>query len=197
MPGMHSPSPPFPSSSSLSNTPQEHLGQDRSSTTPSHKDSDDLTNHVPREPSMVLTGFSVGDFSTSELNTPVLNEIHDHLWCVARESGKSINPINRQRVKVRQVIATEDASLHLVWHRDRIYVKPMPLCLLNHDFWTTFLSLPVTNTISNQPASTSPQQTPEHVFDRRIALGFLRSYALLVCHHVNFVLARDAHLFPA
>jgi hypothetical protein len=100
-------------------------------------------------------------------------------------------------VKAREIIATEDASLHLVWHRDRIYVKPMPLCLLNYDFWTAFLPLLVEDIVPDQPASVSPQTLPEPVFDRRIALGFMRSYALLVRYYVDFVLARDAHLFPA
>jgi hypothetical protein len=99
-------------------------------------------------------------------------------------------------MKLREIVATEDASLHLVWHRDRIYIKPMPLCLLNHDFWTTFLALPVTDTAPDQPASTRSQSPLEPGFDRRIALGFMRSYALLVRHHVDFVLAHDAHLFP-
>ncbi|KAF2704008.1 hypothetical protein K504DRAFT_463084 [Pleomassaria siparia CBS 279.74] len=35
------------------------------------------------------------------------------------------------------------------------------------------------------------------VFDRKVALGFMRSYALLVRHRVDFVLARDSHLLPA
>jgi hypothetical protein len=32
--------------------------------------------------------------------------------------------------KAREVVATEDAKLHLMWHYNKIYIKPMPLCLL-------------------------------------------------------------------
>ncbi|KAF1835031.1 hypothetical protein BDW02DRAFT_638908 [Decorospora gaudefroyi] len=156
-----------------------------------------LTQPRPSSPSDELNrsiGYVPGEPGTELTRASLYN----HLWCVARKSGKSIDPINRQRIKAREIVATEDASLHLVWHRDRIYIKPMPLCLLNHDFWTTFLALPVTtDTVPDQPAPTSPQPPLEPVFDRRIALGFMRSYALLVRHHVDFVLARDAHLFPA
>ncbi|KNG46427.1 kinesin light chain [Stemphylium lycopersici] len=186
MDGLSSPLSPFPLSKALSKdrlkTPsQDPLTQPQS---PSLSDeSNESIGHVPGEPGTDLTRASVCDFLTSELNTPVLDQLYNHLWCVARKSGKSIDPINRQRTKAREIIATEDASLHLVWHRDRIYIKPMPLCLLNHDFWTTFLA--------------SPPRPLEPGFDRKIALGFMRSYALLVRHHLDFVLARDAHLFPA
>lgn len=200
MDGLSSPLSPFPLSKALSNdrlkTPsQEPLAQPRP--LPLSDESNKPIGHVPGEPGTDLTRASVYDFLTSELNTPVLDQLYNHLWCVARKSGKSIDPINIQRMKAREIFATEDASLHLVWHRDRIYIKPMPLCLLNHDFWTNFLALPVADTASDQPASTCSQSPLEPVFDRRIALGFMRSYALLVRHQVDFVLARNAHLFPA
>ncbi|KAF2867145.1 hypothetical protein BDV95DRAFT_582648 [Massariosphaeria phaeospora] len=72
----------------------------------------------------------------------------------------------------------------------------MPLCLLNHDFWTMYLLLPADSTSSNQEASAIPAP-PTPSFDRTIALGFMRSYALLVRHHVDFILARESHRFPA
>ncbi|CAN9282116.1 unnamed protein product [Alternaria alternata] len=182
MDALSSPLSPFPLSKALSNdrlkTPsQEHVSQPWPSS--SSDEANRSISHVPGEPGTDLTRASVRDFLTSELNTPVLDQLYNHLWCVARKSGKSIDPINRQRMKLREIVATEDASLHLVWHRDRIYIKPMPLCLLNHDFWTTFLALPVTDTAPDQPASTRSQSPLEPGFDRRIALGFMRSYALL------------------
>ena len=200
MTGLQSPSLPFPSSRALSKDSLRLVGQQsstQSSHSSSHTHSVTSIDHVPGEPSVDLTSASVCDFLAEELNTPVIDQLYNHLWCVARKSGKSIDPISKQKVKAREIVATEDASLHLVWHRDRIYVKPMPLCLLNHDFWTAFLPLPVADTVPGRPSSASPQPPPGPVFDRKIALGFMRSYALLVRHHVDFVLARDAHLFPA
>lgn len=146
---------------------------------------------------MKFASNDVSNFLDKELNTHVLDQLYDYLWCVARKYGDSIDPISTQRVKSRAIIATEDASLHLVWHRDKIYVKPMPLCLLNHDFWTAFLPLQGVHSVPGQSTSAPPQPTPKPVFDRRTALGFVRSYALLIRHHVDFVLACEAHLFPA
>lgn len=86
--------------------------------------------------------------------------------------------------------------MHLVWYHDKIYVKPMPLCLLNYDFWTTFLLLPA-HSISNKEEFVMEQVPLAPVFDRAAVIGFMRSYALLVRHRVDFVLAYEAYLFPA
>jgi hypothetical protein len=192
---------PFPLSKALSNdilrTPdQERLTQPRPSS-PSNRSNKSI-DYVPGEPGTDLTRASVYGFLTSELNTPILDQLYQHLWSVARKSGTSIDALNKQRVKARAIVATEDASLHLVWHRDKIYVKPMPLCLLNHDFWIKYLPRPDADTRSLDPSvSASVPHPSEQVFDRKIALGFMRSYALLVRHHADFRLAYESHLFPA
>jgi hypothetical protein len=192
---------PFPSSKALSSdilrTPdQKRLTQSRPPS-PSNGSNGSI-DYVPGEPGTDLTRASVYDFLTSELDTPILDQLYNHLWSVARKSGKSIDPLNKQRVKAREIVATEDASLHLVWHRDKIYIKPMPLCLLNYDFWTTFLPRPIAYTTSlDRTVSASVLHPPEQMFDRKIALGFMRSYALLVRHHVDFRLACESHLLPA
>ena len=33
-------------------------------------------------------------------------------------------------------------------------------------------------------------------FDRSVAIRFMRSYAYLVQHHLDFILAREHHLIP-
>ena len=166
----------------------------QSPTTATQLDTEELIDHIPGEPGVDLGYTSVHDFLSSEFNTPVLDELYQHLWSVARRSGHSIDPLNRQRVNGRDILATDDPSLHLVWHRHRIYVKPMPLCLLNHDFWATYLA----STAEKESTATSRRMSSsaEPMFDGRIALGFMRSYALLIRHHLDFVLAREAHLFP-
>ena len=94
-------------------------------------DPDQPVTHVPGGPSISLTPTGVCDFSMSELSTPVIDELYDRLWLVARKCGRSIDPLHRQKVKASEIVANEDAYLHLVWHYDHIYVKPLPLCLLN------------------------------------------------------------------
>lgn len=192
---------PFPQSAALSKhclTPQPNFCQPSPRQKPpaTANSSNEAITYVPGEPTIDLNKTAVHDFLSSELSTPLLDELYDNLWFVARKYGKSVDPLHRQKVKAREIVATEDAKLHLVWHHNKIYVKPMPLCLLNHDFWTMYLSLPGDSISSNQeaPATSAP---PAPSFDRTIALGFMRSYAFLVRHHVDFMLARDSHLLPA
>lgn len=194
--------PPFPKSSALSKQRLAPvLGPDRpisatSRSTPNH-DSDEVINCVPGEPSISLTQAAVDDFLTSELSTPVLDELYDHLWLVACKSGERTDSLHRQRIKGRDIVATESAHLHLVWRYDKIYVKPMPLCLLNYDFWNTYLSMPVDSADPNQDVFPRQHDLCTPAFDRAAVVGFMRSYALLVRHNVDFILARESHLFPA
>ncbi|KAF7502207.1 hypothetical protein GJ744_006444 [Endocarpon pusillum] len=160
-------------------------------------DPDQPITHVPGEPSTSLTQTAVCDFLTSELSTPLLDELYSCLWLVARRCGKSIDSLHRQKVKTREIVANEDANLHLVWHYNKIYIKPLPLCLLNYDFWTTYLPLQADSTSSEKGTFAIRPVPPSPVFDRAVAVGFMRSYALLVRHHVDFILARESHLFPA
>lgn len=202
MTSLYSPPPPFPKPSALvkqrlsSAASSDEGTSNKPAISPSHHDPNTPIDHIPGEPGTDLTEASVYDFLCSELNTTLLDELYNHLWLIARKSGTSIEPLNRQRVKRREIVATEDVRLHLTWHRNRIYVKPMPLCLLNYDFWATYLPLPAKN-ITPQKDNCTSQQYIAKPFDRGVALGFMRSYALLVRHHIDFVLARESHLFPA
>ncbi|PSN58522.1 hypothetical protein BS50DRAFT_210212, partial [Corynespora cassiicola Philippines] len=189
-------SPPFPESSALSKhrlASVTNPTQPVSIQTPQPQpdDQQDLVLlHVPGEFSVDLDPASVNAFLISELATQVLDELYHHLWFVARRSGSSIDSLHRQTIKGRVVVATEDAGLHLVWHRDKIYIKPMPLCLLNHDFWDMFLSAPENNKSLKHGTLITPEPFHTPTFDRKAAVGFMRSYSLLVRHHVDFVLAR-------
>lgn len=149
--------------------------------------------YVPGEPTVDLTPNKVHDFLIRELNTPVLDEMYTRLWLVARKSGNSIDPLDRQRIKGREIVPTEDIKLHLVWHRDKIYLKPIPICLLNYDFWTAYLP---SSAIATSPDRTTGQECLSLKFDRSVAIGFLRSYAFLIQHHTDFTLACQHHLIP-
>lgn len=195
--------PPFPQSSALSKQRlssvrgpgQAILEQGLSSSSDSN--SDDRINYIPGEPGIGLLETTVCDFLRSELSTPLIDELYTHLWLVARKLGKSVDPLNRQRVRSREIIATEDIHLHLVWYHNKLYVKPMPLCLLNYEFWATYLPLPANKDFSDHEVPVSRPEDSGLTFDRKVALGFMRSYALLVCHRLDFVLARDSSLLPA
>jgi hypothetical protein len=152
-------------------------------------------DYIPGAPNINLSQSAVNSFLTEELSTPLLNELYDHLWFVARKQGNYIDPLHRQKIKGRQIIPAEEARLHLVWQEDKVYVKPIPQCLLNYDFWTTYLP-PPGSTYTSTTISNDKLDTASPLFDRSVALGFLRSYAFLICHQSDFKLAQEAHLIP-
>ncbi|GMF76432.1 unnamed protein product [Aspergillus oryzae] len=142
-------------------------------------------SYLPGEPSIGLEETTVNDYLSKELKTYLLDELYDHLWLVGRRSGRSIDALHAQRLKGRSVVPTEDPSLHLIWHRNQIYIKPIPVCLFNYTFWDIYLGPTKDN---NSPTSST--------FDPSIAMGFLRSYAFLTPHRLDFILAKESHLIP-
>ena len=152
--------------------------------------------YVPGEPTIDLTPNKVHNFLIRELNTPILDEMYTKLWLVARKSGNSIDPLTRQKIKGREIVLTEDSKLHLVLHQDKIYLKPIPICLLNYDFWTAYLSSSATTISSGRTRSPTGQEYLSSKFDRSVAIGFLRSYAFLIQHRTDFIFACEHHLIP-
>ncbi|KEY74894.1 hypothetical protein S7711_09766 [Stachybotrys chartarum IBT 7711] len=150
--------------------------------------------HVPGDPAISLLSEDVRIHLSIHLGTPLLDELYDKLWLVARKSGHNINPLHTHKVKGRVIIPTEDARLHLVWHRDKIYIKPVPVFLLNHDFWAIYLQSPAGRSTSERSQQAS--QPRSLAVDDLMALGFLRLYALLVPSRLDFALAKEAHLIP-
>ncbi|KAM5527057.1 hypothetical protein FOXYSP1_20569 [Fusarium oxysporum f. sp. phaseoli] len=156
-----------------------------------------LINHVPGEPTISLTESRV--FLQKELATPVLDELYHNLRWFSKRSSSNIDALHRQIIKGRNIVPTEESRLHLIWQEKRIFIKPIPLCLLNHDFWKHFLrsnlsttSRPSSATGSNVVAEQSSASGPY----RAAALGFLRSYAFLIQHRSDLGLAKEHHLIP-
>lgn len=177
------PQPPFTPFEALN---KECLSPQLDSNGPSTQENAPTTiDHVPGFPSVRLRQQDINHFLTEELATPVLDELHDHLWLVARRSGQNIDALHVQRLRGRRVLLSEDPNLHLVWGRNRIYIKPIPICLLNHHFWAQYLCQRYTD--SGPLAST---------FDPSVAAGFLRSYASLIQHQSDFLIAQELHLIP-
>ncbi|KAM0798929.1 hypothetical protein BDR22DRAFT_890758 [Usnea florida] len=140
---------------------------------------------IPDQPCIDSSHAAVEDFLRTELDTPILDDLFPHLWLVAAQSSKRIDAIHRQQVKGRRIVITEDPKLHLVWYSNVIYIKPIPQCLFNFEFWKGFLCTPRDEKVSC-PAS--------HL--TRSALGFLRTYALLIRHPSDLHMAIEHHLIP-
>lgn len=152
------------------------------------------TGHVLGEPDISLDANEVQAFLSKELSTPLLDDLHDNLWFVARRSYNNIDALHRHLIKGRKITISEDCKLHMIWDRNRFFVKPVPLCLMNHDFWMQFLT-------GSAKAQGSPsiihieESTPEDRL-RSLAVGFLRSYAFLIQHRSDFAIAQSHNLLP-
>ena len=140
---------------------------------------------IPDQPCIESKQPAVNDFLRAELDAPILEELYPHLWLVGAQSSERVDPLHRQKIKGRRVVVTEDPKLHLVWHSDVVYIKPIPQCLLNFYFWRTFFCNPQRAKVSDAAS----HQT-------RSALGFLRTYALLIRHPSDLQLAIEHRLLP-
>ena len=144
--------------------------------------------YVPSEPRVSLENASaVSEYLAAELITKDLNQLASHLWLVAKQDSSHVSPLTHQIVRGREIIITEKPELHLVWIYDRVYIKPIPKCLLSNAFWTFYLS---SSGIDPSPDASARKEVS------KAALGFLRSYAYLIRHKSDFTLAREEQLIP-
>ena len=148
------------------------------------------TAHVPGYPRIPLHNGKkhILDFLEKSLFSPDLEQIADKLWWMSKQDSRNISPLHRQIVKSRRILVTEDPKLHLVWIKDRIFVKPLPEYLLSHEFWERYIL--DDDDIENEKAETTEQRARV----RKSALGLLRSYFYLVQHESDFRIARDPGL---
>lgn len=137
-------------------------------------------DYLPGEPSIPLNDAKIGGYLEQELATRDLDMLSPYLWLVAKQDGSHISSLTHQIVRGREIVITENPGLHLVWYYDRVFIKPLPKYLLSRAFWDFYLLSP-----------RSPIQEPLRGDLKRTALGFLRSYALLVRHRSDFDLAVD------
>lgn len=125
---------------------------------------------------------SISDFLHRELACPTIQCLYPHMHWVATRDGHHIDALHHNLVKGRTIVATEDPELHLIWYKKTIWVKPLPRCLLSKTFWETHLAESTTD--DGQSAS------------RSNAIGFMRSYACLIQHESDFLLAQECRLLP-
>ncbi|KAK8131611.1 hypothetical protein PG984_008049 [Apiospora sp. TS-2023a] len=182
-------------------SPADALNKDRlarrplaQTSPPTEQNPTEPITHIPGDPAVGLGHDDVGAYVSKHLSTPVLDELYGKLWLGARKSGAHIDPLHTQKVKGRIIVPTEDPSLHLIWNRDKIYIKPVPEFLLNHDFWSMYLQSsdqgPAPRDSRGRPQPQPP--IPSHL----TAAGFLRSYALLIPNRLDFMLAKESYLVP-
>jgi hypothetical protein len=123
----------------------------------------------------------------ADLETKLLDIMHPWLWIVAKKSGTHISSLHEQVIRTGTIVAAEDPRLHLVWYYKTIFVKPLPDYLLNYAIWSQFI----------QPAPPVPLGQQQPRYDKyRTTIGFLRSYACLIRHESDYIIAQRANLRP-
>ncbi|KAI1146835.1 hypothetical protein F4825DRAFT_472117 [Nemania diffusa] len=141
-------------------------------------------DHLPGEPNIQLDNATISAHLDEELATADLNRLSAHLWLVAKQDSSHISSLTHQIVRGREIVITERPGLHLVWHYNRVFIKPLPKYLLSHAFWDFYLI---------SPSSPVPEALRNDL--RKAALGFLRSYSYLVRRRSYFdlVMNEDHH----
>jgi hypothetical protein len=96
---------------------------------------------VPGNPRIRLGDkYQINSFIRKEFDLVDLERLAPHLWMMSKHDGGNISPLHRQFVKGRKIVITEDIRMHLVWHYERIFIKPLPRYLTSHRFWSEYLT---------------------------------------------------------
>lgn len=137
--------------------------------------------HLPatcrtQEHDLVSPNSDCGRFLRDDLSVQRIEDVLPHLWLVGRPYPA--RALNIQRVLKREIIATTDASLHLVWTTGKIYVKALPRYMTMSTFYDHYLGPP-------PPRGRTPHG---------LALGLLFSYMALISTELDFAIARELHL---
>lgn len=130
-------------------------------------------DYIPGRPLLPLSPTSIQRFLHTELSTERLVRLYPILKYASRPGN--ISPLHHQALKGRTIIITERPDLHLVWYYDKIFIKPVPLALLNFSF------------VSNYVTGSAYEAE---------AVEFLRTYTSLIVHESDFDIALTAGLIP-
>jgi hypothetical protein len=109
------------------------------------------------------------------------------LWTVGRKGH--FRSLHKQFLLGREILITEDVSLHLVWFENSIFVKPIPEALLNWEFWERFICVDCS---VDETENGKKKRGPLY----EAALGYLLSYTELIIHPSDYRIAVKHHLIP-
>ncbi|KAH6999287.1 hypothetical protein EDB80DRAFT_765896 [Ilyonectria destructans] len=121
---------------------------------------------------------TIAEFLRMELITNDLDKLAPHLWLVAKQSSDHISSLTHQLVRGREIVVTENPGLHLTWIYKCVFIKPLPEYVLSYAFWDYYLV-----------SDNSPIPPPDRLALLKAARGFLRSYAFLIQHEADYLLA--------
>jgi len=112
-----------------------------------------------------------------------------YLWFAGVE--RPATPLHFHVAMGREIVIADWMDLHLLWaNKGRLFVKPIPRFLLDSAFCCCNLQCPDGCACYNPPADTCPG------IARKVALGFLYTYACLISSESDFHIANEARLLP-
>lgn len=141
------PPPPFTSKTQLNNEPPKLL--------------------IPGE---YIPSSTASEFLRHSLSQSKANLIYNHLWFAG--TPEKYRTLHEQAIFTRNIILSEEPHLHLVWFKEAIYIKPLPPCLTNFEFF--------------QQCCCGEQYGE--------ACGLLYSYTQLIRYESDFVIAKEKGL---
>lgn len=141
-------------------------------------------------------------FLQKELGVERLNAIQSWMWMVGRPMPP--RPLYYQKAIGRRIVVHEQMDLHLVWDEQRIFLKPIPPYLLEQSFWEDTLSCQEGASATRREHSKEWKEvvpcTNGHDCDRcelrKLATGFVLSYASLIAYQNDLSIAKNSNLVP-
>ncbi|KAK4149430.1 hypothetical protein C8A00DRAFT_46965 [Chaetomidium leptoderma] len=150
------------------------------------------TYHYHETPGKRAVGDPAEDtpaFLRRELSLGGLAGLLKHLWFAGAE--RPAMPLHSHVAMGREIVVFDRMDMHLLWTNEgRLFVKPVPRFLLSLEFCQTNLQCPDGCTCRDPPANAC-RGVP-----RRVALGFLYTYACLISSETDFHIANEKRLLP-
>ncbi|OJD32170.1 uncharacterized protein BKCO1_4000042 [Diplodia corticola] len=151
------------------------------------------------EDNLIAPSSCIKDFLRKELSVERIDKVKKWLWM----SGRLVppRPLHHQVLLRRSLTITEQPDLHLVWSKDRIFLKPLPQFLLDSVFWKSNICTSHEEgkrALQQQaPSPSASNPTVSAQMDLAMAArGFLFSYTALIAYHSDFLIARANGLVP-
>ncbi|KAK4233242.1 hypothetical protein C8A03DRAFT_39064 [Achaetomium macrosporum] len=128
-------------------------------------------------------------FLRRELSLGALANMLNHLWFAGAK--RPATPLHFHVAMGREITVADRMDLHLLWANEgRLFVKPVPRFLLDPVFCQRSLQCP------GGCACRDPPGDACLVIPRKVALGFLYTYACLISSESDFHIANEKHLLP-
>ncbi|KAJ6259917.1 hypothetical protein Dda_5561 [Drechslerella dactyloides] len=121
-----------------------------------------------------LKGSTSAGYLVADLDFSAFRLIESSLFWAGRPGN--FRPLHHYKALRREILPTEKTHLHLVWFDETVFIKPLPLYLLNHAFYASKIC-------------PNPTLTPA-------ARWLLYSYTQLIAHPIDLSLAHESHLLP-